>query len=262
MKGNAGYILRCLAIAWVSFACSKYDSPENVHITAYGSVIRHAGTDDYYLRQDDGATLFVKDLWGYVQCVDGLRVKFIYEIMDNPAGTRTTANGEIYDVTLYYISPVPERDTVALSFIMEDEEHRQDSIGNDPLAGITGLFFSGDYVNVEYAYWRKGEGPHNMNLVVDDVNVKEGEVTVEIRHNAAGDVPEGSTTGFERIESEVSFYIRSLVPAGKNSLRIRFVWKEYGKSRPMERTGEYKVAPGTNKPIIVGSVKSNPPGIF
>lgn len=246
-------------------ACSKFDKQEKVHITAYGSTVEYdgEGVADYYLLQDDGAILYIKNLlWDYERYKDGQRVKFNYEIMDEHAATRTTASGETHDITLYYISMVPEWETVPMSFLTEEgQEHRQDSIGNDPLAGITRMFFSGDYVNVEYAYWKKENKPHNMNLVVDDMTAEEGEVRVEIRHNANGDVPGNSTSGFEYKISEVSFNIRSLIPAGKNSAKIRFVWKEYGKSGPMEKTAVYSPGLSSNRPIV-GSVENNSPGSY
>jgi hypothetical protein len=251
------YIARCLIVAVVAcaaFACSKYDSRDNVVITTYGSVIKYNGTDevtDYYLRQDDGATLFVNNLWGYERYVDGQRVKFTYEIIDDPNATRTVASGETYNIRLYYISIVPEWDPVPLSFIKQDEEHRQDSIGHDPLGGITGMFFSGDYVNMEYTYWGKGNGPYNINLVVDDENATEDEVTVYVRHNANGDAPVGSTSGFSQKESEVSFNISSLVSHGNNAITINFEWEEWGKngSVKMKKTGVFTRDSRSNRPI-------------
>lgn len=248
--------LAIVATMFASFACSKYDNPENVHITAYGSVVRYNGSGeeaDYYLRQDDGATLFVKDFWGNeLFTTDGQRVKFNYEIMDDAEGTRAQVSGEIYDIRLYYISKVLELDTVALSFIMEDEEHRRDSIGTDPLGQITRMFFSGNYVNVQYTYWKKKNTSHEINLVVDDMNTTEDEVTVYICYNANGDAPESSESGFSREESEVSFNIGSLIPVGKNSIRIRFEWKEFAKGKTTEKmtTRVFSLDPGANKQIV------------
>ncbi len=249
-------------MAFAAFACSKYEGKENVHITAYGSAVEYngEGETDYYLLQDDGAILYIeKNVWPHEEIAPGQRVKFKYEIMGSPSETRTTASGEVYDIALYYITMVPEWDPVSLSFINGNMEHRQDSIGNDPLAGITRMFFSGDYVNVEYAYWKKEIRPHNVNLVVDDTEAHDGEVTVEIRFNANGDVPAGSTSGFSRIDTEVSFNIRSLVPAGEHSVNINFVWKEYGGSEPRRTRGVYTLDAGSSRPIV-GSVESNSPG--
>lgn len=257
-----------MALAAV-FACSKYDSPDDVHITAYGSAVKYNGTGvaDYYLLQDDGAILYIKNLlWDYELYKDGQRVKFNYEIMDDSGGSRTAASGETHDITLYYISMVPEYDTVALSFIMGDEEHRQDSIGNDPLGEITKMFFSGGYLNVEYTYWKRGTQSHDIRLVVDDINATENEVTVYIRHNANGDAPKGTESGFSRNESEVSFSIGSLIPAGKNSITVNFIWTEYAKGKNktwndvVERTEQrvFSLGSGPNKQIV-GSVQNNMP---
>ena len=254
--------MACVALA--ALACSKYEDKKNVHITAYGLTVeyRGEGAANYSLLQDDGAILYIeKNAWPHEEVAPGQRVKFKYEIIDSPSETRTMASGEVHDIALYYITMVPEWDPVPLSFILEDEEHRQDSIGNDPLAGISRLFFSGDYVNVEYSYWKKEIKPHNMNLVVDDMQAVEGEVRVEIRHNANGDMPGSSMAGFERKYRDVSFNIRSLVPPGENSVKIKFVWKESGKSKPVEKTGVFTLDSGAGKPIV-GSVESYQPGSF
>lgn len=277
MGRHTRHILKSLLIVpltlAVAFGCSKYDNPDNLHFTDYGMACKYesgGSGPDYFLLRDDGATLYIKNLlWDYEKFGDGQRVKFDYEIMDNPGGTRMTASGRTYDITLYYISMIPEWAPVPLSFILEDEEHRQDSIGNDPLGEITKMYFSGNHVNLTYTYWKKQNEPHNMSLVVDDIEGTDDEITVYIRHNGNGDVPKGTESNFSRKKSEVSFSVESLVPAGRSSVSIKFVWQEYekGKNKTWEDVEEKSETRtfslyGNSDKQIVGNIDERAPSHY
>lgn len=242
----------------VAAACSKYDSPDNLHYEDYGTAYTYDGNPaaDYYIVRDDGVTLYIKSnqLLGKYTAKDGQRVKCNYEILTTNPETRSQSVVE-HEIKLYSISDVLKKDPVWQDFVDEDFEKRRDSIGNDPLVKVKKMFYSGKFVNVEFTYLRQAnlEKPitHLITLVVDDADEK-GVVKARIYHNANGDLPSGNEGSFAIHEYEMSFDLSSVIPEGQESVMIEFEWQERGRQETSVARKLFTRNP-TGNTLIVGS---------
>ena len=138
-----------------------------------------------------------------------------------------------YYIRLYGVDDVLTKVPVKQSFINEDEEVRQDSIGNDPI-NVREAWFGGRYLNVEFRIPVKdgSKEKHFINLVQDDVGTHNDTVYVTLRHNAYGEKPDtGNDRGnYSWGRGRVSFDLTSIVPEGQTSVPVKLLWTEYGKN--------------------------------
>ena len=258
------YLLLMPLMVAFTVACSKYDSPENVHYDDYGIVYTYNNPDipkaNFYIVRDDGVTLYIKALntSGEFIPTDGQRVRCNYEILSkvaSDASTTRVAGVDEYGIKLYSIFDVRTKDPVKQSFEDEDPEWWEQNIGTDPLVKVTKMYYSGKYVNVEFTYLRKSDVDHFVNLVVSEPDEK-GVVKAVICHNADGDMPQGGNTGsFREVTSEVSFDLSTLIPEDKDSVMIEFEWLEYGRQLPRTESKLFTRNPKGNT-LIVGSIDS------
>ena len=100
---------------------------------------------------DDGDRLIVTDGLGFSadEGDEGMRVHLRYAYMGSEREESGLDTPMDYYIRLYNISEVLCKQPVTRSFVLADEEHRLDSIGNDPI-NVTDAWFSGKYLNVEF----------------------------------------------------------------------------------------------------------------
>lgn len=112
----------------------------------------------------------------------------------------------------------------------------QDSIGHDPV-GVRNMWIGGDYLNLNFFY----EGynrTHFITLAKEGREPREGEVHLEIRHNAHKDFPQYIHTGM------ACFDLRSLQPLTSGDyLNLVILYKGYDHK---EHTYELKYQFGEN----------------
>ena len=200
---------------------------------SYGTV-ETSGPDDFSIVRDDGSRLVVvSNGIPLINIEDGQRVIANYTILGDSREEGVGLNGVIeYYVRLNGLYDVLTKAPVKQSFIEEDAEVREDSIGNDPIR-VLEAWFGGKYLNInfEVAVRYGSSVKHFINLVQDDVQVHGDSVYVTLRHNGYDDVPESSTAGsFVWGFGRVSFDILSLIPEGKTSVPVKLIWTEYGDS--------------------------------
>ena len=204
---------------------------------SYG-VIEGNGDDyvrDYMIRLDNGSRLLLSaNLVPGWPVKDGQRVIANYTILgDSPRmdGTKD------YYVRLNMLYDVLSKDVVKQSFIDEDEEVREDSIGHDPI-DVAEAWFGGGFLNITFEILHGG-GTHFINLVQDDARISGDSVFLTLRHNAYSDPQAYRGFGY------VSFDMVPLVPEGKTELPVRLTWEGYD-GQTHSDTGTFKLnAPAT-----------------
>lgn len=123
-------------------------------------------------------------------------------------------------------------------------EPQIDSLGTNPIEVINAWFGVGRYLDIQFQIFRdKPQIAHFLNLVVDEKRSTEEEVFVTLRHNAFGDV------AHERVWGRVSFDIASLIPEGKDHIRVTLQWANYNGTQG-NSSGVFK-ARETSKSFIV-----------
>lgn len=182
---------------------------------------------DYTIRLDNGSRLLLSaNLVPGWPVKNGQRVIANYTILgDSPRldGTKD------YYVRLNMLYDVLSKDVVKQSFINEDTETREDSIGNDPI-DVAEAWFGGGYLNITFEILHGG-ATHFINLVQDDTRISGDSVFLTLRHNAYGDPQAYRGFGY------VSFNLVPLVPEGKTELPVRLTWEGYdGKTHSDEGT--------------------------
>ncbi|WP_176554874.1 NigD-like C-terminal domain-containing protein [Butyricimonas sp. Marseille-P3923] len=200
---------------------------------SYGNLekIDNGTRSKYAIRRDDGSRLIVTEGYGInsSDAEEGLRVFANYSILGSERDGTGLEGRMNYYIRLYRITDVLTKDPVKLSFIKENEEVRQDSIGNDPI-NVSEAWFGGKYLNVEFRIPVKSGSStkHFINLVEDDVVAHNDTVYVTLRHNAYGEAPkDGDRANHVWSRGMVSFDLTSIVPEGKQSVPVKLLWTEY-----------------------------------
>lgn len=204
---------------------------------SYGNLekIDNGSRSRYAIRRDDGNRLIVSEgvAINSTEAGEGMRVFAQYSILGSERDATGLEGRMNYYVRLYGITDVLTKAPVKLSFIEENEEVRQDSIGNDPI-NVSEAWFGGKYLNVEFyvPVKRSSSVAHFINLVEDDVELHNDTVYVTLRHHAYGDVPTSGDRDGEWVwnRGKVSFDLTSIVPAGQKSVPVKLMWTEYKKN--------------------------------
>lgn len=164
---------------------------------------------------------------------EDLRVYVNYSIVGSERDETGLEGNMNYYIRLYGFDDVLTKVPVKQSFINEDKEVRQDSIGNDPI-NVREAWFGGRYLNVEFRIPVKdgSKEKHFINLVQGDVVAHNDTVYVTLRHNAYGERPDtGNDQGnYSWGRGRVSFDLTSIVPEGQTSVPVKLLWTEYGKN--------------------------------
>ena len=201
---------------------------------SYGNLekIDNGTRSKFAIRRDDGSRLIVSEgvAINSSDATEGLRVFANYSILGSERDETGLEGSMNYYIRLYRATEVLTKDPVKLSFINEDEEVRQDSIGNDPI-NVSEAWFGGKYLNVEFRIPVKSGSntKHFINLVEDDVVAHNDTVYVTLRHNAYGEAPVEGDRGHVWSRGRVSFDLTSIVPEGKTSVPVKLIWTEYKK---------------------------------
>ena len=202
---------------------------------SYGNLeaIDNGGYSKYAIRRDDGSRLIINDgiALRSEDAKEGMRVYTHYGILASERDDSSLDGGMNYYIRLYGIQDVLTKAPVLQSFINGNEQHRTDSIGNDPI-NVSEAWFGGNYLNMEFYIPVKGNSStaHFINLVVDDVAPATNDtVYVTLRHNAYDDKPgEGRVPGDYRWAwGNVSFDLTSLLPEGATSVPVKLTWTGY-----------------------------------
>ena len=235
-------LLAMFAVLPVFTACDDDDDYYYVHNgdvwTTYGNLekIDNGSRQEYAIRLDDGDRLIVTDGLGFSadEGDEGMRVHLRYAYVGSEREESGLDTPMDYYIRLYNISEVLCKQPVTRSFVLADEEHRLDSIGNDPI-NVTDAWFSGKYLNVEFEVPVKPNSSvqHFINLVHDDIELHGDSVYVYLRHNAyedALDFESGHATGdFHWAFGCVSFDVSSILPDGQSSVPVKFMWTGFNK---------------------------------
>ncbi|MCC8034479.1 MAG: NigD-like protein [Rikenellaceae bacterium] len=189
----------------------------------------------FQVRLDDGTWLIVNNSQSYRGVDDGDRIQLIYTLLGDAGESEGYKR---FFALLNYGQKLLSKEPVLQSYIDYDYEHRQDSIGNDPIR-VNEAWFGGRYLNIEFSVPRKSNTNrvHFINLVADDVN-SDNVLNVYLRHNGYEDVPEPGDTNFRYSPSFVSFDLMGLLKEGQGSLSIKLHWTDFA-GNGWEETVEY-----------------------
>lgn len=233
---------------------------------SFGNVVMHSDnrSDGYSIRLDDGTMLIIAaNHVPYVEVSDGERIYAQYSILgrvrDNVSADKK------YNVDLYGLSKVLEKEPVKQSEITPDGDITEASLGNDPIEVET-AWFGGKYLNIEFDVYSEVNSTtvHLINLVWDNTRVAQpGDNTVylTLRHNGYDDVPTAQTAGrFVERFGRVSFDISEIIPQGQTEVPVRLMWVEYGNTLDEREdeymTGVFKYSPANN--VQVNSAEMRP----
>ncbi len=213
---NAGLGLMSLFIV---FSCLK--DAEDVYIS-YGVIQNVRSSNDYEIRTDKGNTLKVLKSNTSQTIENDKRVLVNFEIL-----SEKDKNKQVYDVSVNGFYQLLSKPVVAESFILEAEEIRRDSIGNDPFSKIHAAF-GGNYINIDFEvlYAQYSDVKHLINLVYDDLRKDADTIYLSLFHNAYGEVP-GNNMYLHRGVGRSSFKISDLLPPGVTSKPVKITWYEY-----------------------------------
>ena len=245
MKTNIWKLLLALMVVLPVFtACDDDDDYYYIHNgdmwTTYGNLERidNGSRQKYAIRLDDGDRLIVTEGIGFTADAEdeGARVHLRYAYVGSERNETGLDTPMDYYIRLYEIDEVLCKQPVKQSFILADEEHRTDSIGNDPIE-VTEAWLGGKYLNVEFEVPVKHNSTvqHFINLVQDDVESHNDTVYVYLRHNAYEDAIEDangrtSVRDYRWMGGRVSFDLTSILPDGETSVPVKFIWTAFGKN--------------------------------
>ena len=185
-------------------SCSNDEAEMNDSIVKLATVENPSQLTNFYLNLEDSTRLWVlnNDI-KYYRPKDEQRVIVDYTILtEKPRGSTYDNDvkvNDIYEVLTKGIFPITAS--------------TQDSIGNDPIA-ITGLWVSGDFLNVEFVYPGYSK-MHYITLASDASKTHtDGKVHLEFRHNANDDYPSFNISGI------VCFNLKSIRKSGATSVDL------------------------------------------
>lgn len=236
MKNFKFPILLSAMLAFIAFAsCSDtHNSEWGDYLISYGTVVKTERTaDNFDIKRDDGVLLHISsNLIPNVQLDDQQRVLVNYTIIPDqvPGGgsfDSSTSPIKSYNVQLNGIEKILTKRALTESFILADEQHRNDSIGNDAII-ITDAWFTGKYINIHFAVWEWGEAfenSHFLNMVYDDTLPAGEAARLTLRHKSTG--PGGVSGGQILRYGDVSFDISAILPEGGTEREVELRWQNY-----------------------------------
>lgn len=261
-KSSLLFLLLVLATA-VLGACSMDGGDQWLHYTDLGTItsVGDEGSSFYFrMRRDDGVELYaVENYAPDYELYEGKRVYCAYEILGS---VNESSVDKAYYIRVLGFDNIISKPLVRESFILEDEDHRRDSIGND-LIRVYQAWFGGDYINIQFQYLRaeNSKAKHLVSLVWDDT-ADDGIVHLYLRHNAYGETYPNyvmeSATGF------ASFPMLETVGEDMPEIEVRlyYQWEANGQQVCLKQTfipGSYNT-----QPVTMGNSVENfimiPPG--
>ena len=219
MKKNVLNVCFIFVFLLGCFSCTH----EDVSIYAsYGVLQNVTSENNYEILTDRGNILVVTESNTIREVEEGKRVLANYEILSDKNQAKN-----IYEVKVNGFYNLLSKPLVNESFILDNEDARRDSIGNDPFIQIRGDF-GGDYINIDFeVYFQYGSTTrHLINLIYDDTNVESDTIRLTLRHNAYGETLAQSynlISGWGRC----SFKIADLLPEGITTMPVILTWEQY-----------------------------------
>ncbi len=198
--------------------CSMFKNDDQDIRIAFGTVTQCENNLPTTIDADDGshirvASYLAQDITFRPQD----RIAFNYTILKTP---EETGDGT-YRVRINDAQNMPLHTVILQSFIGQNPQHRNDSIGNDPIE-IYSAWTAGKYLNLAVGI-NAGENyvRHIVNVVADDTDADgEGATNVYVRHNAYG----------ENSSPLYKFYVSfdmGAIADGPGTAGMRLHWKTY-----------------------------------
>lgn len=244
MKRYIRRLIILLPVFFLAVSCMKESEKDSLYYFSLGEIESVGNEWDDYLFKivlDNETMLIVVDYaTEIIELVKEDRVFFTYTNL-GPAGTE--GGKRAYYAKIIGFDHIISKPVIKESFIRENQEHRQDSIGDD-LIMVKKMWFGGRFLNIEFEYLRKNmsEEPHMINLVWDDLSEDDETINLTLRHNAYGELSDLVTNyGF------CSFPLSMLVPEGENEVNIRLKYNWNGGSN--NEKGEYELTGIFNAPF-------------
>jgi hypothetical protein len=224
---------------------SSCNDDENNAYVSYGVIQNVVSEKKYEILTDKGNTLVVKESHTVHEIVDGKRILVNFDLLSDKESPKN-----VYDVKVNGFYNLLSKPTLRESFILQDEQARRDSIGNDPFRGVY-AWFGGDYINIDFEiyYSRYSNQPHLINLVYDDTFVSSDTLYLHLFQNAYEKNPRYMDE-YVRGWGRCSFKISDLLPVGVTSIPVKLIWTEYGYGfEPRERfdTGVFTLGKNVEK---------------
>ena len=202
------------------FSCLDVND-EKLHVS-YGVIQNVSSSDDYEILTDIGNKLVVTKSRTGQEIENDKRGLVNFEILSDK-----DKNNNVYEIKVNGFYNLLTKPLVNESYILQNEEARRDSIGNDPFIDINARF-GGEYINInfEILYSPNYNGNHMINLVYDDTRAGSDTIHLTLYHNAYDEVPEKDSRLVRGI-GRCSFKIADLLPEGVTSKHVSFTWKQY-----------------------------------
>jgi hypothetical protein len=198
------------------------DEDEDKNYASYGVIKNAVSERNYEILTDKGNTLVVTHSRSTKEIANDMRVLVNFNLKSDKECSQ-----KVYEVEVNGFYNLLSKPLVWESFILENEEFRRDSIGNDPFNYVY-AWFGGDYINIDFeAYFDKfSNEKHLINLVYDDTKASADTIYLSFYQNAF-DKESRYGHQYERGWGRCSFKLSDLLPADTNSKPVKLTWREY-----------------------------------
>lgn len=191
----------------------------------FGLVKKEASSTTFTIVMDDGEVLF-----------PATNPEMVTDVFNNErvlVNFTILGNKENPDHNEYYYVRINSLRKILYKRIFNITPEKEDSIGNDPIS-VEDKWIKNGILNFELKYYG-GDKIHYINLVKapGTIDVTNGPVELELRHNNNDDSSQIPISGF------VSFDLSALKIEGKTSTPFRITAKGLN-GKTFEYTGEYK----------------------
>jgi hypothetical protein len=207
----------------VTFSMSScFDNKDDSKVS-YGVIKNVVSDKNYEILTDKGNTLVVTASHSTQEIINDKRVLANYDVKSDKESSK-----HIYEVEVNGFYNLLSKPLVSESFILQNEEFRRDSIGNDPYSSVY-AWFGGDYINIDFEIYfdRHSNVKHLINLVYDDTKTTADTIYLSLYQNAYDKEPRYGSN-WQRGLGRSSFKIADLLPEGVNSMPVKLSWREYG----------------------------------
>ena len=203
----------------VFFSCLKDN--DDVFV-AYGIIRNVTSASNYEILTDKGNTLVVTKSHTSQTIENDKRVLVNFEVL-----SEKEKNKKKYEVMVNGFYNLVSKPVIDESFILQDEETRRDSIGNDPVNWISAAF-GGNFINIDFEVWHVqfSNVKHLINLVYDDTRADADTIYLTFHHNAYDEIP-GRNLNLQKGLGRSSFKISDLLPDGVTSKPVQLTWTVY-----------------------------------
>ena len=224
-----------LLSCFIFFSC--LEDGADIYVS-YGVIKNVSSSNNYEIITDKGNTLVVTRSNASQDIENDKRVLVNFEILSDKDKSKN-----LYEIKVNGFYNLLSKPLINESFILQDEEVRRDSIGDDPYNAISARF-GGDYINIDFEIFhsQRQDNSHLINLVYDDTRVDADTIYIRLYHNAFDEIPEKGLNLY-RGYGRCSYKISELLPQDVNSKAVQLTWTEYDRDmKPVERsrTGVFK----------------------